>query len=85
MTLYLRNNHDVGSSFDFAAITPDDSTDLANETRGIYVGGTGDIVVHDKAGNNVTFSSAQAGTVLPIRTKRVLSTSTTATNLVALF
>lgn len=67
------------------AVTPDDATDLATVTRSIYVGGTGDvsvILLWDTAA--VTFSAVPAGTVLPIRAKRVMLTGTTATNLLAL-
>lgn len=68
------------------AITPSDSTDLPQVSRGIYVGGAGNIVVTPAAGgSNVTFSAVPAGTVLPIRVSRVLSTSTTATSLVNLY
>jgi len=67
-------------------ITPSDSADIngGQLTRGIYVGGAGNIVAII-GGNPVTFFSAVAGSVLPIRCTRVNSTSTTATNLVALF
>ena len=68
------------------AITPHDSTDIAGGqlTRGIYVGGAGNIVAI-VGGNAITFTGVVAGTVLPIRCSRVNSTNTTATNLVALF
>lgn len=68
------------------AITPSDSTDLAQVSRGIYVGGAGNLVVTPAAGgSNVTFVGVPAGTVLPIRVSRVLSTSTTATSLINLY
>lgn len=68
------------------AITPSDSADISGGqlTRGIYVGGAGNIVAI-VGGNAVTFTGAIAGTVLPIRCTRVNSTNTTATALVALF
>lgn len=68
------------------AITPHDTTEIANGqlTRGIYVGGAGNIVAI-VGGNAITFNGCVAGTVLPIRCSRVNSTNTTATNLVALF
>ncbi len=68
------------------AITPSDSTDLPQVSRGIYVGGAGNLVVTPAAGgSNVTFVGVPAGTVLPIRVSRVLSTSTTATSLINLY
>lgn len=68
------------------AITPDDNNDLATHTRGIWVGGAGDIVLTlARDGASVTFAGAVAGTVIPVRAKRVHSTDTTATNLVGLY
>ena len=84
----LFNKHMSGlesPAADAAAITPNDSTDLAITTRGIYVGGAGDISVITKDGTTLTLVGALAGTVIPIRVARVRATSTTATNLVALF
>lgn len=65
------------------AITPDNSNDLPYVTRGIYVGGAGDIVMI-MAGDSaqVTRKNVVAGVLYPWRVKRVLATNTTATNLV---
>ena len=68
-----------------AAVTPSDTVDLANETRALYAGGAGDLSVETIAGNTVTLAGAVAGSVIPIRIKRVNSTNTTATNIVALW
>jgi hypothetical protein len=72
---------------DFEAVTPHDSTDYTNNriARGLYVGTSGNVVVVRSNGTAVTFTNVQDGTVLPIQHKRVNSTSTTATNMVALF
>lgn len=56
-------------------------------TRGIYVGGTGDVKIDDASGNNgVVFKSVPTGTVLPVMATKIYATSngTSATNLVAL-
>lgn len=66
------------------SITPSDTVNLSDVTRGIYVGGAGDISLVI-AGTTVLFSGAAAGSVLPIHASRVNSTNTTATNLVALY
>ena len=71
------------------AVTANDSTDLAKETRAVYIGGAGDLACHmydptTKKLESVTFASLPAGTVLPIQTPRILSTGTTATNIIAL-
>lgn len=69
---------------DGVAITPSDTAILADITRGIYVGGTGAVVVEFVSGRTATFPAVPVGTILPIQAVRVLSTGTTATNLVAL-
>ncbi len=76
---------DTAPAAGFAAITPHDSTDLQYVTRGVYVGGAGNIVAVDEGGTAVTFNGATAGTILPIRVRRINNTSTTATGLVALW
>ena len=66
-------------------ITPNDGVDLTKTTRSIYIGASGDIAVH-MAGNTtpVVFKSVPVG-VLPVRVDRVLSSNTTASDLVALW
>ncbi len=70
-------------------VTPADS-DLDPDyfTRGVYVGGLGDLTVmmaDDKGDSIVTFKSVPAGSILPIRVKQIRATLTTATLIVALF
>jgi hypothetical protein len=64
------------------AITKADA-DLPQAARGLYVGGTGDLVVTMPSGAVVTFVGVQAGTVLPLTVIRVAN-ATTATNIVGL-
>lgn len=68
-----------------AAITPNDSTDLAKSTRSIWVGGAGNVELVTVSGETVTFSGAAAGSIIPIRAQRVRATGTTATNLVGMW
>ncbi|MBY5821473.1 hypothetical protein [Rhizobium leguminosarum] len=79
------SNDSTAPASGFAAITPHDSTDLTYVTRAIFVGGAGNLVAVDEQNNAVTFTGVTAGSVLPIRVRRVNSTSTTATALVALW
>lgn len=68
-----------------AVVTPNNSTDLTYVTRALFVGGAGNIVVTMVDGVDCTFTGVAAGSVLPIRVSRVKATSTTATNIVALW
>ena len=66
-------------------ITPDDNNDLANVSRALWIGGAGTLEVllqGDSAA--VTIVGIAAGTLLPICAKRIYSTGTTATSIVAL-
>lgn len=74
---------DLGS-----AITPNDDTDLATNTRGVYVGTAGNLSVifaSDIGTTAVLFKNVPAGTLLPICVRRVRSALTTATDIVGLY
>jgi len=67
------------------AITPSDSVDLPQgPTEAVYVGGAGIVVAVFPDGSAASFT-AVAGEILPLKVKRINSTSTTATLLVALY
>ncbi len=72
-----------------ALITPSDTIDLAMPaTKGIYVGGAGNIKVDlVEGGTAILFTGVGAGAILPIQAKRVytLGSGTTATALIALW
>jgi hypothetical protein len=66
------------------AVTPNDSTDLAETALGLYVGGEGDLrVMLSDATTAVTFVGVSGG--LPLMVKRVYATGTTATDILALY
>lgn len=65
-----------------AAVTKSDSTVV--NFRALYVGGAGDVAVTGQDGNNVTFESVPAGSIIPICCTKVLATGTTATKIVGL-
>ena len=71
--------------YEHFAITPHDSNNEATNFRGVYVGVGGDVVIVSQAGTAVTYKNAASGSVIPMRGKRVNSTSTTATNLVGMY
>lgn len=68
-----------------AAVTPSDTADLVVKPRALYIGGAGDLNVDMTNGDTVLFKAAAAGAILPISVRRVRATSTTATNIVALY
>jgi hypothetical protein len=74
---------DAPASHGFA-ITPDDESDLYETTRALYVGGTGDIAVILASGAALVFTNIAGGTILPLRTRRVQATGTSATGIVGL-
>lgn len=76
---------DVSSGYRFVAVTPHDSTNLAVGCRGLYVGVGGNMSVVAADGTSATFLNVASGQLLPVQAKRVNSTSTTATNIIALY
>ena len=75
-----------GSARKLAAVTPHDTNELADVTKALYVGGAGNVsVIATDDSVAVTFVGVPAGSVLPVRAKIVRSTSTTASNIVAMF
>ena len=68
------------------AVTKSDSTVLT-DVRGLYIGTTGDVAVTmagDATATAVTFVAVPAGAILPLCVSKVMSTNTTASNIVAL-
>lgn len=76
MASFLANGRTWG---DAVAITKSDTE--TNAFSGIYVGGAGNVTVVTEDGTNVTFNAVPVGTILPIRTQKVMD-ATTATLLV---
>lgn len=68
-----------------AVVTPSDAAELSDVTTRIFVGGAGNLRVQMMSGDIVTFTGVTAGSVLPLRVRQVFSTSTTATNIVAMW
>lgn len=68
------------------AVTPSDTTVLSPLPRSLYVGAAGNVAIVPEDGTaSVVFVAVAAGQILPIRAKKVMSTGTTATNIVALY
>ena len=54
-------------------------------TRGVFVGGAGNLAVTMEEGQSITFTGVTAGSILPIQATAALTSGTTATNVIALF
>lgn len=74
---------DTVSAFNATAITKSDTTVIPT-TRGVWVGGAGNLAVVMNGGNTVTFTGVPAGTLMPIQVIQVLA-ATTATNMTAMY
>lgn len=70
---------------DAVAVTPNDSENLPQEARAIYVGTAGNLKIKTALGNDVTFPNVQDGSIIPCRALQVYATGTTADNIVALY
>ena len=68
-----------------AAVTPDSGVVLPAPAAALYVGGAGSVTVITPNGQVATFANVPAGTTLRVRATRVMSTGTTATQIVALW
>ena len=66
------------------AITLSDTT-YVNSTRGLYIGGSGNLKVTMVDGGVVTFSNLISGTILPIQVNKCWLTGSTATLVLALY
>ena len=66
-------------------VVPSDSSNLAHITRGLWVGFAGHVNVELTDNVTVVFRNIQAGTLLPLQVRKVLSTSTTASGIVGVY
>ena len=83
--------HQILSFSTWRAVGPSDTIDFdpyvtsKTLTAAIYVGATGDVAVVDNGGTVGVFKAVPAGTFLWTWARRVNSTGTTATNLMACY
>ena len=79
------SRQEITSASKGVAVTPSDTVDLAEGCRALYVGVAGNVtVILSDMASGVLFSNLPVG-IHPIQVKRVLSTGTAATNMVALY
>ena len=67
------------------AVTTSDTVNLSGTARALYIGGGGNVNLIMPDGSTVLFVGVGSGSVLPVRVRRVMATSTTATSIVALY
>ena len=70
-------------------VVPHDANDLVDIPKGVYVGTGGDLTMIgvDAPANasGVTWKNVPAGALIPFRPRRILSTGTSAANMLALY
>lgn len=70
----------------WASVTASDTENIPHGTvKALYVGTAGNVAVVGQDDNAETFVSVPAGTLLEINAKRVNSTNTTASDIIALY
>jgi hypothetical protein len=72
-----------GPSPESFAVTKSDSTNFGVESRYLYVGTSGDVVIVTRGGNTITYKNVPSGGYIWASCIRVNSTNTTATDIVA--
>ena len=81
---YENRGYALDPIMDGEAVSPSDSVDLTDNTRGLYVGVSGDVKVNLELGATITLVGLAAGVIHPIKVRRVWATGTDATSIVAL-
>lgn len=67
------------------AVTPSDTAYLEPYPVALHIGGDGNVAMEGEDGNSEVFQGLTAGSILVGQPRRVLSTGTTATNIIALY
>lgn len=68
-----------------AVVTPSDTVNLSPPARMLWIGGAGALKVDTISGETVTLSAVPAGSRIPLQVRRVYSTGTAATAIIALY
>lgn len=76
----------MAPDYDGYAVTTSDSVDLPNgPCKALYVTGAGNVNVNLVGGGTAVLTSLSAGQIIEVGAQRVLTTSTTATGIFALY
>lgn len=74
------------SEFEGVPVTPADGTDLPDAAcAAIYVTGAGNVNINLASGGTAVLTGLSAGQIVRVNASRILSTSTTATGIFALY
>lgn len=66
-------------------VTPHNTNELIHQTRGIYIGGAGNVTLVTVDGDTVTFVGMATGIIHPIRAKIIKASGTSATSIVGVW
>lgn len=69
---------------DGVAVTPNDTTELAEKPRALWIGAAGALALQLKLGTTITLAAVPVG-LLKVRPVRVMATGTVASSIVALY
>ena len=67
------------------SVTPNDTTELTQVSRALYIGQGGDVSLTLADGDTLILEAVPAGSVLPVRAATVRATGTTAAAIIALW
>ena len=82
----FKSADETASAVDAVNITPSDVSTLANGTAlALFIGAAGNVTLITAEGNSALFVGILAGSILPVRTNKVMATGTTASAIVALY
>jgi len=82
----IDRNGNILTAQSAVAVTPSDTVNLVGgATKGLYIGGAGNVVAVMQDGTVITFTALAVGVFHNISVKRVNATLTTATSIVALY
>jgi hypothetical protein len=78
-------NEDQYTAIGAVSVTPDNAAVIEPVTRGVYIGGAGDLAVTFLDGTQVTFTDIAPGMIHGMQIKQVRATGTTATDILAIY
>jgi len=78
-------NTEFNTFVNAVSVVPSDTVNLVTVSKGIYVGGAGNVSVVLLSGNAITLTALSVGVIHDMAVSRVNLSGTTATNIVAFY